>query len=311
MSTRIAVLCATRRGYRVLERLFALLPDARFLVFSFQEEPHEPPFLEEIQSLALAHGAEFHEARQVGAERWQAVWDAAPIDLLLVISWRYLIPPEVYTRPVRGCYVFHDSLLPRYRGFSPTVWALVNGETQTGATLFAITEGMDDGDIVAQHPVAIGPDDAIADVMERVTLSYLSIVEDALPRLVDGSAVLTPQDHARATYTCRRLPEDNRIEWANSTDTIYNLIRAVTRPYPGALTTLEGRRLIVWGARRLDNFPYYIGRIPGRVIQVKRGEGSIVLTGDGALLVTTVQFEGDSPARADEVLTSLSHTLGR
>jgi len=308
---RVAILCATRRGYRVLERLLTLLPTAEVIVFSFREEPHEPPFLGEIRALTEAHGATFYEARQVGSARWRDLWETTPIDLMFTVSWRYLIPAEVYERIRLGCFVFHDSALPKYRGFAPTVWAIHNGETATGASLFRIAEGVDTGDLVAQRLLPIGVDDAIPDVMERVTLAYLDILEATLPALLTGTVTFTPQDHSAATYTCKRLAEDNRIDWTANTSAIYNLIRAVTRPYPGAFTTFEGRKLTVWGARRLNEYPHYVGRIPGRVVEVRRGEGSVVLTSDGALLLTIVQVEGDSPARADEILNALSHTVGR
>jgi methionyl-tRNA formyltransferase len=308
---RIALMCATRRGLRVLEKLIALKPDAELVVFSFRETEHEPPYLDDIRSLALAHGAEFHETRQVGAAKWDAFWNATPVDLILCVSWRYLIPKEIYRRARLGCYVFHDSPLPCYRGFAPTVWAILNGERETGVTLFEIAEGVDSGPIIAQERIPIGDHDTIAEVIERVTQSYLRLLEDHLPNLLAGRAPRTPQDERQATYTCKRLPEDNQIAWSASTAEIYNLIRAVTAPYPGAFTTLQGVRLTIWSAQRIDGFPRYAGRIPGRIVEVREGEGVVVLTGDGALLIRRVQLGQDPPADAWTILNSLSMTLGR
>ena len=308
---RIALLCATRRGYRVLQRLIELAPDAELVVFSFREEAHEPPFLDDIRALAEANGAGFHEARQVGAAKWRPLWESTDFDLMLVVSWRYLIPPEVYSRPKRGAFVFHDSLLPAYRGFAPTVWAIVNGEDHTGVTLFEIADEVDSGAIVAQERVPIGEDDTIADVMERVTAAYLPLLTRMLPEMLDGTAPRSAQDVLQATYTCKRLPDDNVIDWKQSTAAIYNLIRATTEPYPGAYTTLNERKLIIWAARRTENARPYVGRVPGRVVEVRPDEGAVVLTGDGALLITRVEYEGESAAIASEVLNSLAHTLGR
>src|SRR5262249_44273378 len=154
----------------------------------------------------------------------------------------------LYERARLGAYVFHDSLLPRYRGFSPTVWAMINGESETGATLFAVSEEVDYGDIIAQSRVSINSDETIAEVMERVTDAYLLLLEQNLPRLMSGNVPRTPQDHLRATYTSKRVPEDNRIMWNSPTDVIHNLIRAVTRPYTGAYTYLDDMKLIVWSA---------------------------------------------------------------
>jgi len=307
---RIALLCATRRGYLFLRRLIQCRPEAELAVFSFREEPWEPPFLDDIRALTEAHGGQFREAHQVGSQSLVSFWESTPLDLMLAASWRYLISPRIYRRPRRGTFVFHDSLLPEYRGFSPTVWAILNGEDHTGVTLFEIAEGVDSGDVVDQERVPIGPDDPIAVVLERVTQTYLTLLERNLDRLLAGTAPRRPQDHARASYTCRRLPEDNRIEWAASTDRIYNLVRAVSAPYPGAYTCLAGRQLRVWSARRMADAPRYVGRIPGRVVEVRPGEGSLVLTGDGALLLTQVQLEGGEAVCAADLLRSVGQTLG-
>lgn len=303
---RIALLCATQRGKLLLDRLRELAPAAELVVASFREEPHEPPFLDEIRAAALRHGAVFREMKKADAD--PAFW--AGLDLMLVACWRYRIPPSIYQRPRRGTFVFHDSLLPRYRGFAPTVWAIINGEAETGATLFRIAEGVDTGDIVAQERVPIGPDETIDQVMARVTEAYLRLLASNLQPLLDGTARATPQDPAQATYTCKRLPEDNRIDWARSTAQIHNLIRATTRPYPGAFTFLAGRKLTIWSARPVVPAVRYVGAVPGRVVEILPGQGSMVLTGDGQLLVRRVQLDGEPETEATQVLRRLSQTLG-
>lgn len=305
---RIALLCATRRGARFLERLVALAPHAELTVVSFPEEPGEPPFLADIRALAARHGARFAETRQVGSVRHAALWEPAP-DVLIAVSWRYMVPPQVYERARHGAYVFHDSLLPAYRGFAPTVWAVANGEDHTGVTLFEMTEAVDSGAIVDQRPIPIGPDDTIAEVMERVTSVYLTLLDANLAFLLDGSAARRAQDHSLATYTCKRVAADGRIDWSASSRAIHNLVRAHTRPYWGAFTSLDGRECRIWEARVVIDPPVYVGRVPGRVVEVRAGTGVTVLTGDGALLVKTVQLDGD-PVAASEVLRPVGLTLG-
>src|SRR5207247_5205011 len=138
-----------------------------------------------------ACGGQFHEARQVGSSRWQEFWEANPVDLMLAVSWRYLIPRSVYGRARLGTFVFHDSLLPEYRGFSPTVWSIVNGEDHTGVTLFEMDRGVDTGCVVAQERVPIGPEETIATVMERVTQGFLRLLERSLRDLLAGTAPRT------------------------------------------------------------------------------------------------------------------------
>ena len=308
---RIAVFCATQRGYRFVEKLAQLVPDADLLVFSFKEEPWEPRFLDDIQALTERVGGQFYQSKQVGSARWQPLWDSTPVDLIFSVSWRYIIPPAVYERARLGAYVFHDSPLPTYRGFSPTVWAIINGEDHGGVTLFEMVEDFDAGQIIGQEQVSIGPDDTIDVVLERVTETYLRLLEQYLPPLLAGTAARTPQDESRATYTCKLLPEDFQIDWQAGTDIIYNLIRAVTTPYAGAYTTLNGQTLRVWAACKLPDARPYVGRVPGRVIEIRPGEGTVVLTGDGAILITRAQLEGSKILSADEIINRMSYTLGR
>jgi methionyl-tRNA formyltransferase len=307
---KIALLCATRRGLLVLQKLKALAPAAQFTVFSFPEEPWEPRFFEDIRQQTSAAGGTFFEARRVGGDKWKSFWESAAVDLMLVVSWRYMIPPEVYRRPRLGTFVFHDSLLPGYRGFSPTVWAIINGEDHAGATLFRISESVDAGDIVDQQRVPINSAETIATVIERVTGAYLELLERNLQGLMAGSAPVRPQDHARATYTCRRLPVDNQISWGASSKSIVNLIRGVSAPYSGAYSFLDGRKLTIWAAGQAPSQAPYVGRIPGRVVEILPKIGAVVLTGDGSILIRQVQLEGEPSRCAAEVLDSLSMTLG-
>lgn len=305
----IALFCATKRGYAVLHRLLSIMPPyVNITVFSFREEAHEPPFMDDIRHMATTHGAAFYETRQLKEPDVQAYFADTPPDLMLTVNWRYMIPPAIYERAVLGAYVFHDSLLPKYRGFSPTVWAMVNGERETGATLFEMGEGFDTGAIVGQQVVAINDKDTIATIFDAVTDAYLILLERHLPELLNGTVKAKPQYHPDATYCCKRLPEDNLIDWTQSSEQIYNLIRAVTAPYPGAYTYLNGRKLIVWSAQRLEG-KRYIGSVPGRVVEFASDVGAAVATGDGVILLVCVQVDDGAIVSADKVLNKLSFTL--
>lgn len=308
---RIALLCATQRGRLILQKLFEWLPQSKIVVFSFREEPWEPPFFDDIREVALGKGGQFVEARHVGHSRLESFWESTTIDLMLVVSWRYLIPRSIYRRPRLGAFVFHDSLLPEYRGFSPTVWAIINGADHTGATLFEIAEEVDAGDIIAQERIPIGHDETICEVMAHVTESYLQLLEKHLDQLLSGNAKRYPQNHRLATYTCKRVPDDNLIDWTAPAEKVFNLIRAVSSPYPGAHTSLGGRPIRIWSARRVSDESCFAGSIPGRVVEVRPGEGSVVLAGNQRLLLTRVQPDGREVVCAADVLNSLSMTLGR
>ena len=306
---RLAVACASQRGYRFLRRLTKLVPDADLAVFSFREESVEPPFLDDIRCLALSRNAQFIETRRVDGSRALPFWSSTAVDLMFVVGWRYLIPPNVYERPRRGTFVFHDSMLPRYRGFSPTVWAICNGEDHTGASLFAIAPDVDSGHLVDQRRVPIGPDDTITMVAERVTQAYLGLLDDNLWSLLDGSARLRPQDNSAATYVRKREESDHQIDWTWPATRIHNLIRAVTNPYPGARTRCNGRQLRVWSARRIDT-PWEQG-LPGQIAVRSSAGDAVIWTGAGALSVGEVQWDGEPRVSAAIGLASVTEPLGR
>ncbi len=306
----IVLLCATNRGYRFAETLFDIGQGHRFTVFSFQETPWEPRYFAEIKRLALERGHAFNEARYVAGAKWEGFWANDSVDLILMACWRYLVPASVFQCARLGAYVFHDSLLPKYRGFAPTVWAIRNGEKELGVTLFQAVEDVDAGDIVDQRPVAIGACDSVADVMKRVTRTYLDIVRDNFSSLLSGNVEKRPQNHEEATYTCKWTPEDGLIDWNDTSQAVFNLIRATSKPYPGAFTYLNNRKLTVWSAELPASPRQYVSSAPGRVVEIRRDVGSLVLTGEGPILLKTVQFEGEPGVNASEALNSLSQTLG-
>lgn len=306
----IVLFCATNRGYQVAEKLFAIGRVHDFTVFSFRETAWEPPFLDDIRRLTEKSGHQFIEARNVQKRGAKEFWTQNPVDLMLIVNWRYIVPAEIYSRARCGCFVFHDSLLPKYRGFSPTVWAMINGERETGVTLFRIAEDYDTGDIVDQARVPIEHTDTIATVVANVSRQYIEVLERNFAKLLEGNVKSIPQDHEQATYACKWTPADARIDWKHGSRVIYNLIRATTRPYPGAYTYWQGRKLSVWEAELDFSAPRYISNVPGRVVDSHANGSVSVLTGDGMIQLKTVQLEGGKRVDAASILAPPSMTLG-
>ncbi|HJP59161.1 MAG TPA: methionyl-tRNA formyltransferase [Gemmatimonadaceae bacterium] len=169
-------------------------------------------------------------------------------DLILVIGWYYMIPRRMRSLASKGCVGVHGSLLPRYRGGAPLVWAMINGEDHTGVTLFHFADGVDDGDIIGQRKFAIAPDDTIREVVDKATRATIDVVEEYFPRLADGTAPRIAQDHSQATVVPQRSPADGLIDWSWDADRINNFIRAQTKPYPGAFTYIGDKRVTIWSA---------------------------------------------------------------
>jgi len=302
----------TKRGYLTLRALVDRGADVVGVV-SLQQDEHEVERYEEpIRALAEEYDITHYETR------WMKDRDYAELiskeiqpDIAFVVGCRILIPREIYQIPLLGTLAVHDSLLPEYRGFAPLNWSILNREDHTGVTLFHLSDLMDGGDIVAQKSVPIGPDDTAPVVYERVCQATVDLVLEVYPLLAQGSAPCIKQDYATGSFTCSRTPADGMIDWSKPTIAIYDRVRALTYPYPGAFTYYEGKKLMVWKAKPLSNPPYYAGRIPGRVITISRPEGYVdVLTSDGALRILEVQFEGEYRTQAVNVIKSVRSTLG-
>ena len=305
----IVLFCASTRGISFLEKLIELRPDDRIIVMSSREDPWEPRFFDSIRQLAISSGNEFHEVNSIGPRKWGEVISGRPVDVLFAVGWRYLIPPAVYESTARASVVLHNSLLPKYRGFAPSNWAIINGETQTGATMFLMAEKVDSGPIIDQVAFPIGPDDTVREVEANVTDSYLLLLESNIDSLLTGDFTATPQDERQATLTTKRLPADGEIDWSASADSIHNLVRALADPWPGAFTTFGGRKLMIWSTRRYDG-PGLVGSVPGRVVDLSKSPFVTVATGDGAIIIDRVQYEGGDVVGVAEMIKSVSDTLG-
>jgi methionyl-tRNA formyltransferase len=159
-----------------------------------------------------------------------------------------MLKKEILEIPPLGAMNLHGSLLPKYRGRAPVNWVLVNGETETGVTLHFMTEKPDAGDIVGQAAVRIAFDDTALTLFGKMEEAASRLLAELLPRIANGEIPRRPNDLARGSYFGGRRPEDGRIDWSRPAMEIYNLIRAVTRPYPGAFSELAGEKLTVWWA---------------------------------------------------------------
>lgn len=306
---RVALLCAGEIGYRCLRRV--LESDAARLaaVFTYRVEPPQEHYLEWTLDLAGRHGVPAHYTSGVAQEQFRELLAGLDLDLLVAVKWRTMIPRSVIAAARGGLVVFHASLLPKYRGFAPVNWPLINGERETGVTMFYAAEEVDAGDIIEQRTRAITDEDDAGTLDSWLNETVESMLEENLPRLADGTAPRIAQDHAQATYAIWREPEDGYIDWSRPTREVFNLVRGLTSPYPGAFSMLDGRKLVVWSAEIEREPRTYVGRIPGKVEHIIAGSGVNVLTGDGTLRIKLVQLEGEEPRRADEVIRRLKTRL--
>ncbi|MBI2747516.1 MAG: methionyl-tRNA formyltransferase [Burkholderiales bacterium] len=207
-------------------------------------------------------------------------------DAFLVVGWYHMIPRS--WRALAPAYGLHASLLPDYSGGAPLVWAMINGEKKTGITLFQMDDGVDSGPIVGQLEEHILPSDTIGSLYARIEDRGLDLLGRHLSALVTGSSILRIQDEAARRTFRQRSPSDGWIDWNQDAKVIDRFIRAQTRPYPGAFTSLDdGRRLTIWTATPLDESN---DQPPSSVMQV--GGCFRVQCGQGSLLLQEVDCEG-------------------
>jgi len=174
-------------------------------------------------------------------------------DLILVAGWYYLVPRELRRVAPKGAVGLHGSLLPKYRGGAPLVWAMIHGEKETGVTLFYLEDGVDEGDIIGQESFSLGETETIADALTKLDEAAQRLLERTLPLLAKGQAPRLSQNHAEATTFPQRSPADGEIDWSWSVKRIRDFIRAQTRPYPGAFTRIDGKKVILWDAEVLED----------------------------------------------------------
>jgi methionyl-tRNA formyltransferase len=219
------------------------------LVVTHRDDPAENVWFESVEKLARLHDLEVATPENPNSPEFlQRLADISP-DFLFSFYYRYMLSPAVLATAMRGAFNMHGSLLPKFRGRAPVNWAILRGESTTGATLHEMVEKPDAGRIVDQMAVPILPDDRAVDVFRKVTVAAELVLDRALPGVLDGMAPLHHQDLSQGGYFRGRKSDDGRIDWTKGAKEIHDLVRAVAPPYPGAFTTLGGQRLRLLGTR--------------------------------------------------------------
>jgi methionyl-tRNA formyltransferase len=205
-------------------------------------------------------------------------------DLFIVAGWYHIIPK--HWRAIAPAYGLHASLLPDYRGGAPLVWAMINGEVKTGITLFLMSDGVDSGPIAGQVEESIQIDDTIATLYTRIEKRGLALLRNVLAEMAKGVVTLRQQDESKSRIMRQRVPEDGLINWRQDAKTIDRFIRAQTRPYPGAFSTLNGNPITIW---RAQPDPQCRNYKPGDVFQIT-GNSYAVACAVGSLVLKEVSY---------------------
>lgn len=254
-------------------------------VFTHTDDPGENNFFSSVARLGAELDLPVYAPEDVNHPLWVDRIRALQPDVIFSFYYRHMLSDEILSLAPQGGFNLHGSLLPRYRGRAPVNWALVNGETETGATLHKMVKRPDAGDIVGQQKVTIADSDTALTLHKKVLEAAQAVLKEQLPKLKNGTATFTRQDESQASYFGRRTPADGEILWHKSAKEINNLVRAVTEPYPGAFSYLGQRKLIVWRSRVLDT---QHDKQPGTVLSTAP---LVIACGEGALEIVAGQNE--------------------
>ena len=223
------------------------------LVVTHVDDPNERRWYASVFDFSTRKN--LHVLADPGSENIEREVKNISPDFIFSFYYRSMLPMAVLKLAKRGAFNMHGSLLPKYRGRAPLNWAVLKGETETGATLHEMVEKPDAGGIVDQQAVPIGPDETAVEVFGKLTAAAERVLKRSIQSLVEGKIRLKPNDLSKGSYFGRRRPEDGRIDWSKSAAEIHNLVRAVAPPFPGAFTDYEGETIKVFRTRKEERIP--------------------------------------------------------
>ena len=294
------IVCAYHTvGYRCIAELLRQGAEIA-LIFTHEDSPTEEIWFESVRELAKQHNIPYLTTDINAPENVERVRAIAP-DFILSFYYRNMIKPVVLEIPKQGALNLHGSYLPKYRGRVPVNWAVINGETETGASLHYMVEKPDAGDIVMQEKVAIAFTDTAQDVFAKVTDAAVTVIARAWPLLREGIAERIPMDLSAGSYFGGRKPADGLIDWSKTAVQIYNLIRGVTHPYPGAFTHLDGKKVVIWQAWPVEGCAK-----PGFAVSQSP---LLVGTGNGLLEIVALQMEGQPEYSAADFIRNSTTSI--
>jgi UDP-4-amino-4-deoxy-L-arabinose formyltransferase/UDP-glucuronic acid dehydrogenase (UDP-4-keto-hexauronic acid decarboxylating) len=274
-------------------------------VFTHRDDPQETVWFDSVAELAGTHHLPIFAPADINHPMWvEKIRETRP-DILFSFYYRQLIRTEILDIPKAGCLNLHGSLLPKYRGKAPINWVLVNGEGVTGVTLHYMTSRPDDGDIVAQERIEITDEDTALRLHQKAAQAAEKLLDEILPRIKNGTAPRIPQNHSQATYFGGRRPADGEIDWFKTAQEVRNLVRAVTRPFPGAFSFVGERKCLFWQVRegKLEETNY----LPGTIISTTP---LTIATGQNAIVVDYGQSEGGIYMTGEQLAHELSLVPG-
>ncbi|WP_342323186.1 bifunctional UDP-4-amino-4-deoxy-L-arabinose formyltransferase/UDP-glucuronic acid oxidase ArnA [Kosakonia sp. BYX6] len=273
-------------------------------IFTHPDSVNENHFFGSVARIAAERGIPVYAPEDVNHPLWVDRIRELKADVIFSFYYRNVLCDNILNTARVGAFNLHGSLLPAYRGRAPLNWVLVNGETETGVTLHRMIARADAGAIVAQQRVAITENDDALSLHRKLGESAKTLLESALPAIHAQTFSETAQDERHASYVGRRTPEDGRLDWEKPAQTLQNLVRAVSDPWPGAFGFAGAHKFIVWKSRVCSDV------VPARAGTVLSVAPLRVACGEGALEILTGQAENGVYMQGAQLAQSLGLVAG-
>lgn len=279
------------------------VPDALVGITKDEAMRHDVTNFFDVEPIAHELGIPYKLIESYALNRSEDVQTIQDLDpsVLLVVGWQRLVPPEILDLVGIAAVGFHGSanILPWGRGRSPINWSIIEGRDRFVLHMFVLQPGVDDGDIVGLRVYDINPWDTCRTVYYKTAIAQAELIHRHLPEILAGRFARLPQT-GDPFYYPKRTPQQGLIDWSADAETICRLIRGVTRPYPGAFTTLRGEDLRIWGAQPFSR-DFFQGEAAGRVCFISQAEECefVVACRGGSVLVTDADLAGRSLSVGD------------
>jgi len=283
----ILLFLATEKGEKYLEKFIEYDKQKIKGVFSFEEKNVVENYYNNIKELSQNNEINFYEWFKNKNNLEKIVIDNE-ITHIIIIGWRYIINEKINEYLDEKMIVYHDSLLPKYRGFSPTPTAIINGEKEFGFSVIFAEKEMDTGDIILQKKYELKDEYTIKDCIKILSEGYSNSIPSVIKNLKNKKYI--KQNEEKATYSCWRDLEDMQIDWKKSNKEIYNFIRALGEPYKGAYTYYNNKKIIIKESEIIKNNITFEINYPGKFWKINNDEATIIC-GKGLLRVKECYYE--------------------
>ena len=302
---RVVFVTHNELGLACLEELADLGADLR----AVYTRPERKEIADQTDLAAFADGRDvpLHRVESVNTDAVKGELNEYDPELLFVVGWSRLVDREVLEVPSVAALGMHPAPLPRGRGRAPLAWSIIRGLDETALSLFHLVEAADAGDLVGREPLPIDVEDDAGSLYGKMVAAGRTLIRSHYPEFESGEVPRTPQDDSAATWWPKREPHHGLIDWTRTPGEVYDWIRGQTRPYPGAFSYLDGRKVTVWAANPPGGDTAFVA--PGE-IAYREGDALGVGAWEGVVELTELGVGDDAPVPAGTLLDEYGFETG-